>query len=267
MGGALVGQTSSGFYDAFVRKHYANGTEAWTRQFGTGANDWAYAVAFDGAYVYVAGATGGALPGQTSAGSYDAFVRKYDANGNEVWTRQFGSSMEDRAQAVAADGTGAWVGGYTLGALPGSAFAGADDAFVRKYDANGVEAWTREFGTSALDGTTSIALDSGFSYAVGFTDGGLPGQTSSGLTDAFVRKYDANGVEVWTRQFGTSSFDSSKWAAVASSALYVAGFTDLALPGQTSAGGRDAFVRKYYGNGTEAWTRQFGSSTDDVAIE
>ena len=47
----------------------------------------------------------------------------------------------------------------------------------------------------------------GNAHVVGYTDGEFPGQTSSGSTDAFVRKYDANGNEVWTRQFGTSAQD------------------------------------------------------------
>jgi len=35
--------------------------------------------------VYVGGSTAGALPGQSAAGGWDIFVRKYDANGNELW--------------------------------------------------------------------------------------------------------------------------------------------------------------------------------------
>jgi hypothetical protein len=37
--------------------------------------------------VYVIGNTNGALPGQTNLGSGDAYVRKYDAAGTELWTR------------------------------------------------------------------------------------------------------------------------------------------------------------------------------------
>ena len=77
-------------------------------------------MAVDATGVYVAGETGGALPGQTrtSGGGDDAFVRKYDRNGNELWTRQFGSAGqfegrvgEDRASGVAADATGVYMGG------------------------------------------------------------------------------------------------------------------------------------------------------------
>src|SRR5437899_2785518 len=76
-----------------------------------------WAVQFDGAgnnavttdilgNVYVAGTTDGALPGQTNAGGYDAFVRKYDANGIEVWTRQFGGAGEERSFGIAMSGDG-----------------------------------------------------------------------------------------------------------------------------------------------------------------
>ena len=83
--------------------------------------------------VYVAGLTEGALPGQTAAGGADSFVRRYDANGNEAWTRQFGTAAHDVLRDVAVDGTGnVYVAGYTSGALPGQTAAGSDDGFVRK---------------------------------------------------------------------------------------------------------------------------------------
>ena len=44
--------------------------------------------------------------------------------------------------------------------------------------------------------------------------------------------------------------------------VYLAGWTYGALPGQTHAGVRDVFVRKYDGSGTELWTRQFGTADD-----
>jgi hypothetical protein len=56
--------------------------------------------------VLVAGHTDGTLPGQSSAGGYDAFVRKYDAAGAEVWTRQFGSANADYALSVSVGSDG-----------------------------------------------------------------------------------------------------------------------------------------------------------------
>ena len=59
-----------------MRTYDAGGTEVWTRQFGSASGEYAYSVGVgsDGR-VLVAGSTNGTLPGQASAGSYDAFVR------------------------------------------------------------------------------------------------------------------------------------------------------------------------------------------------
>jgi hypothetical protein len=228
-------------------------------------------VALDGAgNIYTAGDTLGSLPGQTSAGSWDAFVRKYDPNGKEIWTRQFGTSDEDRARGVAVDSGGNfYIAGETGGSLPGQASAGKSDAFVRKYDPNGTEVWTRQFGTSDVDSAAGVAVDSaGNFYIAGDTAGALPGQTSAGSYDAFLRRYDPNGTEVWTRQFGTPLPDVDTAAGVAldgAGNVYIAGTAYGSLPRQAALGMTDAFVRKYAPDGNEIWTRQFGTSVTDDA--
>jgi hypothetical protein len=45
----------------------------------------------DSSEVYASGITNGALPSKTNLGATDAFARKYDHEGNELWTQQFGS--------------------------------------------------------------------------------------------------------------------------------------------------------------------------------
>ena len=62
-----------------------------------------------------------------------------------------------------------------------------------------------------------------------------------------MRKYDAAGTEVWTRQFGTSVSDRANGVSVDSSGVYVAGRTSGTFPGQTSAGNGDVFVAKILG--------------------
>jgi hypothetical protein len=106
-----------------------------------------------------------------------------------------------------------------------------------------------------VDLAFSVGIDaSGNVYVAGHTDGALPGQTSAGGIDAFVRAYDSAGTERCTRQFGSSGHDSVESVGVdASGNVYAAGWTEGALPNQTSAGFRDAFVRAYDGAGTERW--------------
>ncbi len=275
--GTLPNQVSAGFTDAFVRQYDTLGSELWTHQFGTlgPVNDLAQAVRTDGnGHVYVGGLLGGTLVGDSAA---DPFVSKYDAGGNELWTRSFGTAGRDQAFGIAVDPTGVYVAGNTgpsvMGvALPGQESAGGPDAFVRKYDADGNELWTRQFGTSGLDQALAIAVDVSGVYVAGQAGPGAGdvgvaflGQVSAGNADAFVRKYDADGNELWTRQFGTAGFDQALGIDVDSTGVYVVGLTTGAFPNQISAGSNDAFVRKYDTDGNELWTAQFGTVASDFA--
>src|SRR5688572_6704340 len=68
--------------------------------------------------------------------------------------------------------------------------------------------WTAQFGTREADEADAVAVDpAGNLYVAGQTFGALPGHTSEGMIDAFLRRYDAHGVEIWTRQFGSSERD------------------------------------------------------------
>jgi hypothetical protein len=251
--------------DAFVRKFDANGKDLWTRQIGTAADvdDQVRGIALDGTGVYLAGSTADTLPGQTSAGNADAFVRKYDSAGNELWTRQFGTSSFDQARATAAHASGVYLAGLTAGAMPGMTSAGAHDAFVRKYDATGKELWTRQFGSSKLEDVTGIAVDDTGVYVAGTTLGVLPGQTSAGSADLFVRKYDAEGNELWTRQFGTAEYDQARGLAAYGASIYLVGWTLGTLPGQAAQGLHDALVVRLSAAGEPTGMRQFGSSNLD----
>jgi hypothetical protein len=265
--GTLPGQRSAGSIDAFVRKYRLDGTEVWTRQFGTSGIDEILALAVNASGVYVAGDTQGSLSGQTrAAGFAHAFVRKYDANGVEGWTRQFGLGRIDEVLAITVGASGVYVAGDTTEALPGQTGSGAyDQAFVRKYDLNGNDGWSRQFGSDSTDRASAVAVDATGVYVSGVVGGTLSGQKSLGDSDGFLRKYDPDGRELWTRQFGTSGLDEVLTMAVDRSGVYVAGITDGMMTGQISAGDVDGFVRKYNPNGTELWTRQLGVSTyDDI---
>lgn len=259
-----LADSTAGKRDAFVRKYDANGKLAWTDQFGSSEEDGAWGVAVDRfGNVLVAGYTDGEFGG-SSAGRTDAFVRKYTATGTLAWTKLFGTSDWDYARDVAVDGSGnVLVVGYTGGNLGGSQ-AGSGDAYLRKYDPEGKEMWTVQFGTSDYDYAWGVAVDATGNVSVaGETTGSMEG-ANTGNYDAFVRQYDANGKLKWTDQFGTSEFDHA-WgvAADGSGNVLVTGYTYGALEG-LHIGNADAFLRKYNATGTEVWTDQFGTLSDDV---
>jgi hypothetical protein len=247
-------------------------TEVWTHQFGSSSYDYAMAVSTDrDGNVFVAGYTFDALPGATNQGSLDAFVRKLDANGNVLWTHQFGSDEDDFGTSVHADGDGGvLVGGETFGTLPDQNNAGprgTTDAFVQKLDANGDVLWTHQFGSDTYETTKSLSTDAnGNAFVAGYTSGTLPDAEGLGFDDAFVRKLDPNGNVLWTRQLGSDNNDYAFSVATdGDGSVFVAGITAGSLPGQVALGQSDATLQKLDADGELVWSRQFGTSAEDYA--
>jgi uncharacterized delta-60 repeat protein len=265
----LDGQVNSGNNDAFVTKYNTDGTKAWTKLLGGSSYDIAYSLTTgsDGA-IYVAGYTRGNLDGQVNSGGVDAFVTKYNTDGTKVWTKLLGTSGTDNAYSLTTGSDGAiYVAGLTTGNLDGQTNSGSNDAFVTKYNTDGTKAWTKLLGSSVNDYAQSLTTGSdGAIYVAGYTDGNLDGQVNSGGVDAFVTKYNTDGTKVWTKLLGSSVNDYAYSLTTGSDgAIYVAGFTEGNLDGQTNSGGDDAFVTKYNTDGTKAWTKLLGGSSFDIA--
>ncbi|MFW6197874.1 MAG: SBBP repeat-containing protein [Myxococcota bacterium] len=173
--------------DGLVRKYDPTGNVAWTLQFGTPANDYVYAVATDeDGNVYIGGRTSAAL-GEELLGGSDAILLKLAPDATAQWTRQFGTEASDRVTAIAAEGGEVVVAGQTDGDLEGAA-AGEGDVFVRRYDDDGNELGTVQFGTPEEDWAFGVALDdAGRVLVAGDTEGSLGGE-NAGDYDAFVHR-------------------------------------------------------------------------------
>jgi hypothetical protein len=224
---------------------------AWTHQFGTPFEDFVHAVSAKGSDFYTVGSTKGTLPEESSQGRRDAFIRRYDASGELVWTDQFGTDFRDSALGVEAAHSGAYVVGYeNLQHID-------EQAFVRRYDTMGNVVWTDQI----LPRDNSIATD----VEAGSSGIFVVGYVWEGDSNAFLQRYDKAGNVIWTRVFGTRNDDAALAVAVGSSGIYVTGDTDGAMAQRTNPGGRDAFVRRYNGSGKTIWTRQFGSQDWDGA--
>jgi Ca2+-binding RTX toxin-like protein len=260
---ALPGQTLVGYFDAFVRAYTPTGNEKWTRQFGIAdVSTYASGVAVgEGGAVYVVGTTDGALPGQVHLGSSDVFLRAYDPSGQEKWTQQFGTDQGDNGRGVAAGPSGIAVAGTNWVGTT----AGWDEGFVSLFDSSGDLTWSDQFGTAEIDevGDVAIAPD-GRVHVTGFTYGLFPNQLPWGNADAFLRSYRPSGGVLGTWQFGTLGDDQGRAVTVDRDGFaWVAGSTSGALPGQTTAGGTDAFVRVSNTSGAVEYYDQFGSADHD----
>ena len=274
---ALPGLVSAGGVDTFVRKLDAAGADLWTTQFGTSGFDGVSKLAIVEGSLYVAGLTTGTFEGQSSAGGEDIFIRQYDLEGNSGWTRQFGTSGNDRALGIAAHADGVYVFGDTTGVFPTQTSAGGSDFFVAKLDFGGSLLWVRQFGTSGDDPGAiflgGIAVDYTGVYVGSGVPLALPGQASVGDVDALLRKYDFNGNELWTTQFGTACRDRVTGVAVHSSGVYVAGgtFGEMANPFSrrcthplplSASQVPSTFVQRRTADGTVLWTQQYDDGSE-----
>ena len=126
--------------DVFVVKYDTSGTRLSTNQRGSTEDDNNYGAAVDAAgNLYVVGETAGSVDSRTNAGSFDLLLVKYDASGNWVWTRQYGSTTDDVALGIAVHVAGTiFVAGETGGGLDGNTNVGGNDLFVLKFDLLGV---------------------------------------------------------------------------------------------------------------------------------
>jgi len=214
--------------------------------------------------VYVAGYTGGGLDGNTLIGTYDFFVTKYNSSGIKQYTNQLGvAGATTSGGSVATDASGnVYVAGFTGGGLDGSTLTGTRDFFVTKYNSSGVKQYTKQMGVAGV--TTfgqSVATDtSGNVYVAGYTQGGLDGNTLTGLADFFVTKYNSSGVKQYTKQLGVAGKASigNSVATDTSGNVYVAGYTTGGLDGNTLTGIADFFITKYDSNGVKQYTKQLG---------
>ncbi|MHA2356190.1 MAG: hypothetical protein ACXADC_13500 [Candidatus Thorarchaeota archaeon] len=265
--------TNSGNRDVYVRKYSFDGQELWTRQFGTVGDDLGTRIKVDGDEVYVLGRTDGVLTSAdgvllTSSGNSDAFIRKYDSSGNEIWTRMFGFPLWDATTDIVFFEFGFFVCGYSG--------AGSNSiSFFSWFDNNGFEQWTRLIEASYVL-ATSVFMDETGVYVIGNVEElmlSADGMTQSyfGDRDGFIRKYDFGGNEIWTRQFGSIERESSTRITGDGTGVYISGGTSGKLKSAdgvilASSGNSDSFLTKYDSEGNELWTRQFGTAGGDRSV-
>ncbi len=172
-----------------------------------------------------------------------------------------------RATATDADGN-VFIVGTVTGDLGSGIVQGAQDVYLRKYDAAGQLIWSRLLGSSERADGYAIATDADGNVAIaGKVTDRLTSTAIGGGDDTFVTKYGADGHEVFTRQIAPLLDDQANALAFASDgSLFVAGQTKSAMSaGVTHNGGSDAYLMKLSSSGSLTYARQFGGSGDDRA--
>ncbi|MDO8528058.1 MAG: putative Ig domain-containing protein [Deltaproteobacteria bacterium] len=246
----VAGQRSN----VWVRKYDTNGNALWTETYNNPANssDEGHGIAVDNnGNVYVAG-------DENVAVQYaNIWVRKYDANGNALWTKTYNNPANgpDMGQGIAVDNVG---NVYVTG------FEDADEEsfniWIRKYDANGNTLWTRTHNANWGDFGNGIAVDgNGNVYVTGSET------VVAGNDNIWIRKYDTNGNTLWTETHNGSAnnLDSGNGITIDRNGnVYVTGFEAVA------GGGGNVWVRKYDTDGNTLWTETHnGGVGQGIAVD
>lgn len=200
----------------------------------------------------------------SSANPGDAYVTRFDHNGQVLWSHQFefmGGGQSNALGMSLGNSGRVYIGGYSIGA--GGPNQGRYRAFASCLDASGLPVWTHLIGSESKDQqVNAVATDAvGNSYFVGETTGDIGGK-NSGAQDMFIVKYDDSGTMIWARQFGTLGSDLGLGVALDESGnIYVSGFR--------GCGGCGGTLWKLDDLGIVQWIASFedGRYGDAVALD
>jgi hypothetical protein len=231
-------------------------------------------------------------------GNSDAFAAKFDPSGTRLWATYYGGTAADYGLAGATDFLGnVYLAGYagsspSVITTPGShqpTFAGpTSDAFLAKFDANGVRLWATYYGGNSDEIGYGCATDkTGNVYLTGITSTNTgtviatPGSHQPvfayGFYDAFLVKFNSTGVRQWGTYYGGSDYDYASGCATDTLGnVFLTGTTNsiggstIATPGSyqaafggTSTGVFDAYLVKFNSAGVRQWGTYYGGNGDE----
>lgn len=290
---------SAGATDVFVAKWSpANNAFSWAQRAGGTGEDYGYAVAVNGASVYIAGSFNSPAAGfgttTLAAVSRDAFVAKITDGGSTAaftWATRAGGSQGEWFFALAVNGPSVYLAGnfdsptlvFGSTTLTNANPSSGRDVFIAKVVDAGATAtaqWAQRAGGTGFDDALGIAVAGTSVYVTGTFQGpaavfGGTTLSSAGNDDAFVAKLEDAGPSsrfVWAHRAGGPGDDQPRRVAVSGANVFVAGSFAGACGFGTavlaSAGNADGFVAKLVDAGPTAsfaWAQGFGGANDDRA--
>ena len=187
----------------------------------------------------------------------DIILIRTDRFGNEIWEpKQYGGEYNDRAFSFKAlpDGGFAILG--SKGVRSNTRFI--SNMYLIRTNSRGDTLWTREYGGFSRDVGyhLDITSDGGF-IMIGATE-----DVSTGVSDIFIVKTDADGEVLWTRTHGGSGNDVGTYIAETSYGYIYSGYTSsFSQPGQSNS---NIFIAKTNTVGRVTFPYTYGSSGNDT---
>jgi hypothetical protein len=277
--------TSAGNYDIFVARFSSTGAAQWARRYGSTLADLAASVASDSAgnaivTGYFRGTVNfGGSNLVTPFDGLDTFLLKLSVTGAHLWSKNFGSTSDDRGMGVAVDInddillTGYYLGQVNFGGT-GLNSAGDHDVYLAKFRADGSHVWSKRLGGMFNDIAAKVAVDgmgnvvaSGYFWMSTDMEGGTLSATAYGM---YVAKYNGNGVHQWSRASTGGGYHYATGVVCDEGGnVVVVGYYQYAMSLGTSAleyadMAYNGFVAKYTSNGGLVWVDEVAGTGSDA---
>lgn len=223
----------------------------------------------------------------TMAGAGDVSIGKFDSNGGLVWATYYGGSIGDNGGkgGITIDPNGdIIVHGFTLSnnfPITIGAFSGGIDAFLIKFNPNGIRQWATCYGGAGGDlGVGGVVTDAngniyvhGLTWSTNFpvSAGAFQG-AFAGNQDVYLAKFSGAGNMLWGTYYGGSDFEVGVGGLTIdpSGNLFLFGNTrSTNLPISTGAyqttlgGATDNFLAKFSTNGNFLMGTYLGGNSDE----
>jgi hypothetical protein len=179
-------------------------------------------------------------------------VVRTDAEGNQLWSRNYGGFQDERGYSISLTSDG----GFLLVGEASSFGSGYADAWMIKVNADGDSLWSRTFGGAGFDyGYWGAETGGGYVLA------GTTGSFGAGSNDAWMAKADQQGDSLWAYTYGSNEIEYAYAATQIPDAILLTGlYNETYEPGQV-------YLIKTDLNGNELWTEIYGDSTlDDLGF-
>src|SRR5690606_18536148 len=237
---------TTGNPDCYTVKYSSDGTLLWERYYSGSPSgiDYGNVITVDeNENVYVGGFGAG------SSAIWDLFILKYNANGDTVWTRRWGSPIPNYsayAYAITLDNQdNVYVTGFHSDGWSGGEF------LTLKYNSSGILQWYRTYkgpGVS-IDYAYDIKVDnSGNVFITGFSGG------ENNFHDMTTIKYSSTGDSLWVRRYNGSANDNDYAYRLdfdSQGNVYVTGTS------VENGTGNDITIIKYSTNGDVLWIKHY----------
>jgi len=291
--GGFQNTYGGGAEDAYLVKFNASGNRLWATYYGGSDNDEGNRLATDYlSNVYITGTTlssSGIASGgyQNSAGGgQDAFLVKFNAAGNRVWSTYFGGNSNDNGYDVTTDaldnvyivGRTSSSAGIASGGFQNSFGGGSYDAFLVKFNSSGILQWSTYYGGTGDDEGFGVIVDTlGNVYLSGITNssssiasGGFQ-NTLGGNYDNFIVKFDASGNRIWATYYGGTgaenggfiNLDLSGNIFLSGNTSSTSGISSGGFQNTYGGGSNDAFLAKFSPSGSRLWATYYGGSGNE----